>query len=536
MRAAVPGFDGHVHARCAACAGRRATTSSRGSSCARARRYELAHGPFRRADFKALPARDWTLLVQGVNLHSDDADALLRRFAFLPYARLDDVMVSYAAPGGGVGPHFDSYDVFLLQGFGRRRWRYGRQADLTLRAGLPVKILRTLRRRQHDAVLAPGDMLYLPPSYAHDGVAVDACTTYSIGFRAATHTELAQHFLDYLRDRVDLPGRYADPGLRPAREPGAHRRVDATARRHASSRSCAGTARTSARFLGEFLSEPKPNDVLRAAAGAAFAARLRSAARRKRGVRLDRRAQWLYDDDAHVRERGGPRWPRGARRALVALANARALSPRRREAAVQRHNRDFSRRLPRWLPPHRLSTTRAARADARHRRGAVAAIDELVDLAQQRLQVFDIDLAQGGWQSARAPMALRRVPAPQSPGAARSHRARHALARDVVPATRCAAASSTRTRSRSTARAAEARNRDGPADDRRRRGTSCTASTSSIRARRWPSSTRSSRALSSCVSKQIWATGEPGLSASVLGSLTRRAGAVGAALISISRC
>jgi len=181
-------------------------------------RYELLQGPFRRADFRALPPRNWTLLVQGLNLHSDDADRLLRAFAFVPYARMDDVMVSYAAPGGGVGPHFDSYDVFLLQGFGRRRWRYGRQADLSLREGLPVKILRRFTPSS-DAVLSPGDMLYLPPSYAHDGVALDPCTTYSIGFRAATHTEMAQSFLDYLRDRLDVPGRYEDPGLRPSRSP-----------------------------------------------------------------------------------------------------------------------------------------------------------------------------------------------------------------------------------------------------------------------------------------------------------------------------
>ena len=126
-------------------------------------RYSLEHGPFSGKDFKSLPARGWTLLVQGVNLHSDTADALLRRFAFLPYARLDDLMVSYAAPGGGVGPHFDSYDVFLLQGFGRRRWRYGRQDDLALRPNLPVKILRRFRP-VHDEVLAPGDLLYLPPA------------------------------------------------------------------------------------------------------------------------------------------------------------------------------------------------------------------------------------------------------------------------------------------------------------------------------------------------------------------------------------
>jgi len=88
-----------------------------------------------------MPARDWTLLVQGVNLHDDDADRLLRRFAFIPYARLDDLMASYAAPGGGVGPHYDSYDVFLLQGYGRRRWRYGRQQHLALRPGAPVNVL-----------------------------------------------------------------------------------------------------------------------------------------------------------------------------------------------------------------------------------------------------------------------------------------------------------------------------------------------------------------------------------------------------------
>ena len=180
--------------------------------------WSLAHGPFRRADFKSLPARNWTLLVQGVNLVDPAGDALLRRFSFLPFARLDDLMVSYAAPGGGVGPHFDSYDVFLLQGFGRRRWRYGRQDSHALKPGLPLKILRRFVPA-HDEVLAPGDMLYLPPQYAHDGVAIDACTTYSIGFRAPGATELAAAFLDFLRDELDLPGRYADPDLAPVRTP-----------------------------------------------------------------------------------------------------------------------------------------------------------------------------------------------------------------------------------------------------------------------------------------------------------------------------
>ena len=288
-------------------------------------RYTLAHGPFRRADFRTLPARGWTLLVQGVNLHSAEADALLRRFAFLPYARLDDLMVSYAVEGGGVGPHFDSYDVFLLQGFGRRRWRYGRQDDLSLRPGLPVKILRRFTP-QHDEVLAPGDLLYLPPAYAHDGVAVDACTTYSIGFRAAAHTELAQAFIDFLRDRIDLPGRYADPDLRPAREPA---RIGATMQRRVG-RALAAVRwdrTTVERFLGTMLSEPKPSVFFappaRPLARAAFAAALR-----RRGLALDRRTQWLYDDACVYVNGEAHDWPAGPRAPLAALANARALSAR----------------------------------------------------------------------------------------------------------------------------------------------------------------------------------------------------------------
>jgi 50S ribosomal protein L16 3-hydroxylase len=286
-------------------------------------RYELVHGPFRRADIRALPAQRWTLLVQGFNLHHERADALLRAFSFVPYARLDDVMVSYAAPGGGVGPHFDSYDVFLLQGFGRRRWRYGRQSDLSLRPGLPVKILRRFTP-SHDGVLAPGDMLYLPPGFAHDGVALEACTTYSIGFRAATYTEIAQSFLDHLRDRVEIPGRYQDEGLRPAREPA---RIDRAMQRQAAAALARirWSRRDVARFLGELLSEPKPNVFFEAPESPRPRRAFRAAARRQ-GVRLDRRAQWLFDDDAlYVNGEARP-WPRNARAAFAALANERTLS------------------------------------------------------------------------------------------------------------------------------------------------------------------------------------------------------------------
>ncbi len=289
-------------------------------------RWSLAHGPFRPADFRALPPRNWTLLVQGVNRAHRAGDALLRRFAFLPYARLDDLMVSYAAPGGGVGPHFDSYDVFLLQGFGRRRWRYGRQDDLTVRPGLPVKILRRFKPEPMAAsVLAPGDMLYLPPHYAHDGVAVDACTTYSIGFRAPGANELAVAFLDFLRDELDLPGRYADPELAPVRAPAA---IDGAMRLRCE-RMLKGVhwdRATIARFLGCWLSEPKPDVFFEPPRAPMPLAAFRARAA-KRGIRLDLRTQLLYDD-RHLYINGAAlAWPAAGADTLRRLANARSVSP-----------------------------------------------------------------------------------------------------------------------------------------------------------------------------------------------------------------
>lgn len=287
-------------------------------------RWTFTHGPFTRRDWKALPARNWTLLVQGVNLHLEAADALMRRFSFLPYARLDDLMVSYAAPGGGVGPHFDSYDVFLLQGSGRRRWRYGRQDDQTLKPGLPVRILQRFVP-EHDEVLGPGDMLYLPPQFAHDGVAVTECTTWSIGFRAASSNDMATSFVDFLRDEIDLPGRYADPDLAPTRTPA---KIGA-----AMQRQCAQTLRairwdagTVARFLGCWLSEPKPQVFFeppeRPRSRAAFAA-----AAAKHGVALSPRTQLLYDDRHLFINGAALPWPASGATLLARLADARALAP-----------------------------------------------------------------------------------------------------------------------------------------------------------------------------------------------------------------
>ena len=138
--------------------------------------WKVHEGPISRAQLGRLPRSDWTILVQGLNLEVPEADALLRMFGFLPHARLDDVMVSYARPGGGVGPHFDSYDVFLLQGEGRRRWSIAKRYDPALRPGAPLRILRRFEPEQ-EWLLEPGDMLYLPPGWAHDGIALEPCFT-----------------------------------------------------------------------------------------------------------------------------------------------------------------------------------------------------------------------------------------------------------------------------------------------------------------------------------------------------------------------
>ncbi|HLX25124.1 MAG TPA: cupin domain-containing protein [Usitatibacter sp.] len=219
------------------------------------KRWSVEHGPLPASRFKQLPRRDWTVLVQDTNHFSRAARELLARFDFIPHARIDDVMVSYAVPGGGVGPHVDSYDVFLLQGHGRRRWTISRQKDLAFVPGLDLKILARFKPGT-EWVLEPGDMLYLPPGVAHHGVAETECLTWSIGFRAPADQELAQGFLDFLRDRLAPSGHYRDPGERPARHPGA---IPPRWMRHAAHavRSIRWSDRDIRAFAGRFLSEPK---------------------------------------------------------------------------------------------------------------------------------------------------------------------------------------------------------------------------------------------------------------------------------------
>ena len=285
--------------------------------------YMQDDGPFRRATLERLAARNWTLLVQGVNLHVEAADALLRRFAFIPYARLDDLMVSYAAPGGGVGPHYDSYDVFLLQASGHRRWRYGPQPDLRLVPDLPLRILAHFTPR-HDATLAPGDMLYLPPHYAHDGVAEGECMTYSIGFRAPSFQELGEAFLQFMADSIDLPGRYADPGLAPAKNPAEIPRDMLTTVTEELNK-VRWDEEDVTIFLGEHLSEPKHNVFFTPVAKPLTVGRFMEQAAKK-GLKLSPKTLMLYRGK-HVFINGESfAVGRADKVVLDVLANERALA------------------------------------------------------------------------------------------------------------------------------------------------------------------------------------------------------------------
>lgn len=254
VRAAIPGFCGLLNRRQLFELARRNDCESR-LIIRNGREWHVEHGPLSARASRDLPSRDWTLLVQGINHFLPAARDLLGHFSFVPLARLDDLMVSYAPPGGGVGPHVDSYDVFLLQGHGRRRWRVGRQSDHVLEENAPLKLLKHFRA-EGEADLDPGDMLYLPPGFAHDGIALTDCSTYSIGFRAPGFDELKTQFLAYLDDIIHLEGIYSDPGLRSQRHPGTidDRMVDQIAKKLAGIRWNRTVVRD---FLGTHLTEPK---------------------------------------------------------------------------------------------------------------------------------------------------------------------------------------------------------------------------------------------------------------------------------------
>ena len=283
--------------------------------------WSMQHGPLE--SLPPLTQKEWTLLVQGVNLFDAKADALLRQFRFLPDARLDDLMVSFATDGGGVGPHFDSYDVFLLQAQGQRRWRIGPQKDLSLVEGLPLKILANFKPNE-EFVLNPGDMLYLPPHYAHDGVAIGDCQTYSIGFRSPSYQELGEAFLQFMADSIDLPGRYADPELEATAKPAEiPRHMLETITEEINK--VRFTEEDVTIFLGEYMSEPKHNVFFTGPAKPLTFGKFGEAAAKK-GLSLSRKTQMLYRGK-HVFINGESFGVgRADKVALELLANHRALA------------------------------------------------------------------------------------------------------------------------------------------------------------------------------------------------------------------
>jgi 50S ribosomal protein L16 3-hydroxylase len=300
----------------------------------------MKSGPFAVGKLPPLSTPGWTLLVQGVNLHDVHVHQLMQEFRFIPDARLDDVMMSFATPGGGVGPHFDSYDVFLLQVSGRRRWRISRQRDLTLQPGVPLKILQNFEPEE-EFILEAGDMLYLPPRYAHEGVAEasddeqtpnEDCITCSIGFRAPAKKELANELLERLAD-FDAQADEADPAS-------SHRVLDlykdpdqpATAtpallpeRLHDFAQKAIldvlKNPMVFACVLGEYLTEPKSSVWFEGSvAPADWTA--------KTAIELDPRTRMLYDA-AHIFINGESHLARGAdARLMRQLADERVLTPK----------------------------------------------------------------------------------------------------------------------------------------------------------------------------------------------------------------
>ena len=283
--------------------------------------WRMRKGPFQRRAIPPFRQGGWTLLVQGVDALDNRVHQLLQQFRFVPQARLDDLMISYATDGGGVGPHFDSYDVFLLQAHGRRRWRIGRQKDFSLQPDVPLKILSNFVAEE-EFVLEPGDMLYLPPRYAHDGIAEGECMTYSIGFRSPQRGELARELLLRLADDLaDAPETlYRDPS-----QPAVDRPGGVPADLQIFAREAVEMALDDplalARVLGEYLTEPKQNVWFEPAneegAGQPLAA-----------VMLDRRTRMAYD--AHHIFINGEAYRAAGRDATLMrqLADQRTLGPR----------------------------------------------------------------------------------------------------------------------------------------------------------------------------------------------------------------
>jgi 50S ribosomal protein L16 3-hydroxylase len=220
--------------------------------------FRLEHGPFDEDRFERLPKTDWTLLVQDVDKHVPEVAALLAPLAFLPDWRVDDIMISFAAPGGSVGPHTDEYDVFLLQAQGRRRWQLSTVFDPALRADCDLKVLQRFEP-ERELIAEPGDILYLPPNVAHFGVALDEAMTFSIGFRAPDQRELCGALLRELSERPRPGRRFGDPGRAGVTNPREIGAADLAALRALVRSGLELSDAELDQFLGRYITRNKPN-------------------------------------------------------------------------------------------------------------------------------------------------------------------------------------------------------------------------------------------------------------------------------------
>ena len=323
IRQAVPGFKGLldpqqlINLSCKEDAQARLVKQSRD-------KWQLAHGPFDKNNMANLRGK-WTVLVQGVNNVLPKGSDLMQQFNFIPHARLDDLMVSYAPKGGGVGPHFDPYDVFLLQGLGHRRWQISTQSDRSLLPGAPLRILQKFNVEQ-EWILEAGDMLYLPPQCGHNGIAEDDCMTYSIGFRTPTYQELSEQFLVYLQDRIEIAGTYADPDLK-AQAHASEISADMLQQVARAIKKVEWDNEDVANFLGSYLSEPKPH-IFFEQPSKPLSSTLFEQARNTRGISLNLKTQMLcYDSTVFV---NGESYQVGKGSFLVlrTLADTRQLNPK----------------------------------------------------------------------------------------------------------------------------------------------------------------------------------------------------------------
>lgn len=299
--------------------------------------WHAKHGPFDDEDFAKLPElpdpnHRWTLLVQSVNHYLPEASELLQQFSFIPHARLDDLMVSYAPDGGGVGPHFDSYDVFLLQGQGKRLWRISEQTDLSLVEGAPLRILNNFDIAQ-EWLLEAGDMLYLPPHLAHWGIAVTDngidCMTYSIGFRAPKNQELATEFLGFMQDKLNqealvIEGIYQDADLDLQKHP-AEISGNMISKVEKILKRIKWSNDDITAFLGTYLSDPKADIVFdgnKKISSKTFHEKLI-----QRGILLDLKSQMLFANDYFYLNGESVKFTEKPAEMLKKLADHRHIKP-----------------------------------------------------------------------------------------------------------------------------------------------------------------------------------------------------------------